>query len=54
MSSLITGKEASLKVSQAMHPTGRISEPADVSLLAIERVETRRGVEVARRPDSEW
>ncbi|HYN41231.1 MAG TPA: SDR family oxidoreductase [Thermoanaerobaculia bacterium] len=31
MSSAITGNETSLKVSQAMHPTGRISEPADVA-----------------------
>lgn len=31
MSAAITSSEASLKVSQAMHPTGRISEPADVA-----------------------
>lgn len=31
MSEGITSSEASLKVSQAMHPTGRISEPADVA-----------------------
>jgi len=31
MSAAITSSEASLKASQAMHPTGRISEPADVA-----------------------
>jgi NAD(P)-dependent dehydrogenase (short-subunit alcohol dehydrogenase family) len=31
MSSAITGNEASLEVSRAMHPTGRISEPTDVA-----------------------
>ncbi len=31
LSSAITGSETSLKASQAMHPTGRISEPADVA-----------------------
>ena len=31
MSAAITSNEVSLKVSQAMHPTGRISEPADVA-----------------------
>lgn len=31
MSAAITGSEASLRVSTAMHPSGRISEPADVA-----------------------
>lgn len=31
MSAPITSSETSLKASQAMHPTGRISEPADVA-----------------------
>lgn len=31
MSAAITSSETSLKVSQSMHPTGRISEPADVA-----------------------
>lgn len=31
MSAAITSNEASLRVSQAMHPTGRIAEPADVA-----------------------
>ncbi len=31
MSAPITSNETSLKVSQSMHPTGRISEPADVA-----------------------
>ncbi len=31
LSSAITGSETSLKASQAMHPTGRIAEPADVA-----------------------
>ena len=31
LAAAITSSEASLKASQAMHPTGRISEPADVA-----------------------